>query len=238
MVSMRRNDVIRFTAPAALAVLLLSGCTGGTRSMNHLPSGAASYEIFPPNTQVANPTYHIGPSDVLSVNVFNEPELSVQQVRVDASGSVSLPLIGAVEAQGRTSQELAGIVESRLRPRYVVNPRVAVNVVETLANRVTIEGEVNQPGVFPITGPTTLLDVVAMARGTTRLADQDQVAIFRVINGQQMAARFDLARIRSGELPNPAVQGNDIVVVGFSRLNSAWRDFLSTVPVLTLFTRF
>jgi len=238
MVSMRRNNVARPAALAAVTALLLAGCTGGSRSMNHLPTGAQSYEIFPPNTQAVTPTYHIGPSDILSVNVFNEPELSMAQVRVDASGHVSLPLVGQVEAQGKTSEELARVVESRLTPRYVVNPRVAVNVIETVASRVTIEGEVNQPGVFPLTGPTTLLDVVAMARGTTRLADHDQVAIFRVINGQQMAARFDLARIRSGELPNPALQNNDIVVVGFSRLNSAWRDFLSTVPVLTLFSRF
>lgn len=238
MVSMRRNDVARRAAAAALTALLLAGCTGGTRSMNNLPAGPQAYEIFPPNTQAVTPTYHIGPSDVVSVNVFNEPDLSMAQVRVDASGNVSLPLIGQVEAQGKTSEELARVVESRLSPRFVVNPRVAVNVVETIASRVTIEGEVNQPGVYPLTGPTTLLDVVAMSRGTTRLADLDQVAIFRVINGQQMAARFDLARIRSGELPNPALQGNDIVVVGFSRLNSAWRDFLSTVPVLTLFTRF
>ena len=64
-----------------------------------------------------------------------------------------------------------------------------------------------------------------------------EVAIFRVVDGQQKAAKFDLGAIRRGEAPNPVLQGNDVVVVGFDRLSGAWRDFLQSAPVFALFLR-
>lgn len=228
-----------FRVPAMLAItcstLLLGGCAGDRFS--ELPSGPEAYTIIPAATQAVAPNYEIGPGDVLSVVVYEEPGMSVPTVAVGADGTIGVPLIGSVVAQGKTPTQLGADIESRLSPRYLVSPSVSVNVTQIVSSTVTVDGEVNQPGVYPIAGPTTLVDVIALARGTSRLADLDEVAVLRVVNGEQMAARFDLRAIRTGAAANPAIQRSDTVVVGFNALNSAWRDVLSASPLLGLFTR-
>ena len=219
----------------AVGASLLGACASD--NFGALPSGAQAHEMFPATTQAAAASYEIGPFDVLRVSVYEEPGLSAESVTVGADGMISLPLIGSITAQGKTPAGLAQEIEDALSPRYLVNPNVNVNVAQVVSSRVTVDGEVNQPGVFPISGPTSLVDVVAMARGTTRVADLDEVAILRVINGEQMAARFDLRAIRTGAAPNPMVQRGDTIVVGFDALTSTWRDVLSASPLIGIFTR-
>ncbi|MCW3848493.1 polysaccharide export protein [Sphingomonas sp. LB-2] len=223
-------------AALAAGALLLSGCA--QRPLN-LPSGADAYAIFPPGTaQPPLQDYLIGPSDTISVTVFNEPDFSSPTLRVDVGGNINIALVGRVHAAGKSTDQLGREVGDALRSGgYLVNPRVTVNLVEAVSQRVTVDGEVVQPGIYPLTGPTTLLDAIAMSRGTTRTARVTEVAVFRVINGEQRAAKFDLAAIRRGEAPNPVLQGNDVVVVGFNRLSGFWRDFLQSAPVFALFLR-
>ncbi|MES2444536.1 MAG: polysaccharide biosynthesis/export family protein [Pseudomonadota bacterium] len=222
---------------AGLAIALaLSACT--QRKLD-LPSGAEAYAIFPPGTaQPPMQDYRIGPSDTISMAVFGEPEFSAATLRVDVAGNVNVPLIGRVHAAGKSTDEFGREVANALRSGgYLVEPRVTVNLIEGVSQRVTVDGEVNQPGIYPLTGPTTLLDAIALSRGTTRVARVKEVAVFRVVDGQQRAAKFDLAAIRAGAAPNPVLQGNDVVVVGFDRLSAGWRDFLQAAPVFALFLR-
>ena len=223
-------------AVSGLAVMFLAaGCANDRFS--ELPAGPQAYEMLAPSAQNTSLTYSIGPSDVLTVTVYEEPSLSAPTVAVGSDGTISLPLIGEVMAQGKTATELAREIEGKLSPRYLVSPSVTVNVAQIVSSRVTVDGEVNSPGVFAISGPTTLLDVIAMAKGTTRLADLDEVAVLRTVNGEQMAARFDLRAIRAGAAPNPAIIRSDTVVVGFNTMTSVWRDVLSAMPILNVFTR-
>lgn len=220
---------------ACVAVALaLAGCA--QRKLN-LPAGADAYAIFPPGTaQPPMQDYLIGPSDTISMAVFGEPEFSAATLRVDVAGNVNVPLIGRVHASGKTTDAFGREVAAALRAGgYLVEPRVTVNLIEAVSQRVTVDGEVNQPGIYPLTGPTTLLDAIAMSRGTTRVARVSEVAVFRVVDGEQRAAKFDLAAIRRGDAPNPVLQGNDVVVVGFDRLSAGWRDFLQAAPVFALF---
>ena len=92
--------------------------------------------------------------------------------------------------------------------------------------------------MYDISGSSTLLEAIARAKSPTRVARLDQVVVFRMINGQRAGAVFDLRKIRDGEAPDPQLQGGDIVVVGFSAVKGAFRDFLSAAPLLSLFQIF
>ena len=227
---------LKIAALCVAGALALGGCSN--RSLD-LPSGADAYAIFPPGTEMPPARdYAIGPSDTISVTVFSEPEFSNPQLRVDVAGNINIPLVGRVHAAGKSTDELGHDLAAAFSSGgYLVNPRVTVNMVEAVSQKVTIDGEVTQPGIYPLTGPTTLVDAIAMSRGTTRTARMSEIAIFRVVDGKQMAAKFDLAAIRRGEAANPMLQGGDVVVVGFDRLSGAWRDFLQAAPVFAIFLR-
>lgn len=208
------------------ALLALAAC-GGPKPI--APTGSAAYEVIPAPTRV--PTeYRIGPLDVLSMSVFREPDFDNENIDVDADGLVNIPLIGQVEAGGKTARELADLIARRLDERYLVDPQVTITVATAHSQRVTVDGEVNKAGVFPIRGRSTLLQSVALAEGTTPLAKLDQVLVFRNIDGNRAVARFDLAAIRAGLDPDPEVLGGDTVVVGYSAARSLVRDILQILP--------
>lgn len=223
------------TVAASLTAVLLGGCTPKA----NLPTGQAAYQIFTPANGVTElEEYTILPFDRVSVNVYREPDLSIADVEVDSSGKFAVPLIGAVTAAGLTTTQLAESIREQLAGRYVKDPRVSVNVITAASRRIIVEGSVNQPGVYDFKGETTLLGALALARGPTQVAALDEVAIFRRLEGQVYAAKFDVGKIRRGEQPDPELNPNDTVVVGFSNLKSAWRDALQALPALGLFLRF
>jgi polysaccharide export outer membrane protein len=215
----------------ALTILLtLGGCASAP---HNLPHGAAAYESFPaPSANEPQADYRINPLDVLSVNVFREPDLTMKDIQVDASGNLLFPLIGSLQAAGKTSAELSGEIAARLGERYLRNPQVTVAVSSSVSQRVVVEGNVTDPGVYEIGGNTTLLEALARAKSPTRVAALDRVVIFRVIDGQRYGAVFDVSQIRSGLAPDPQIRGGDTVVVGFSAIKGAFRDFLTSAPLL------
>ena len=231
------SALVRLLAHSACAILvavLLSGCASAPLNV---PSGAEAYAIFPPGTSLPpRRDYLIGPSDQISVATYNEPDFSMPQLRVDTAGNVNLPLIGRITAAGKTTEELGDEIATTFRTEgYLANPSVTVNILESVSQHVTVDGEVIQPGIYNLTGPTTLVDAIAMSRGTTRTAKTDEIAVFRVIDGTQKAAKFDLAAIRRGEQPNPTLQGNDVVVVGFDRVAGGWQTVLQAAPAFLVF---
>lgn len=179
--------------------------------------------------------YQIGPADKLSVTVFQVEDLSFEEIFVDASGRLQLPLLGSVQAAGLTPAELSTELERRLGERYLRNPRVSVSVSEAASQKITVDGAVMKPGVYEMRGRTSLLQAVAMAEGGTRIADLKKVAVFRTVEGRRMIAVFDLVAIRRGEMPDPVVLGDDIVVVDTSRLNARYRDIIEILPGLSIF---
>lgn len=176
--------------------------------------------------------YLIGPFDELTISVFGLPELS-QRVQVDASGGLSLPLAGTIEAGGRTAQQLAREIENRLRGRYVRDPQVTVNLAETVGRVVTVDGEVRTPGLYPVVGRMTLIRAIATAQGTTEFARLQNVVVFRTVNGQNMAALYNLDAIRRGYYEDPEIFANDVVIVGNNPARRIFRDVLQAAPLLT-----
>ena len=221
------------TSFLCLALAALGGCASGPKL--NLPSGTEAYNRIPSALSgVPVRDYVIGAQDKLSITVFGEHDLSTDNAQVDASGYLALPLVGKVRVTGKTPDQLSTELTQRLA-RYVVDPRVSIIVLNTVSQKVTVEGSVNQAGVYGIAGHTTLLEIMAMARGASNVSDTRQVAIFRTINGQRMGALFDASAIESGTEQDPEMQGGDIVVVGHSARRQAWHDFLGTVPLLGFF---
>lgn len=223
----------RLSVLTALAALVLSACTAGR-------GGTVPYD--PPNfvapdaepALTASGPQRIGPLDKLRISVFQVADLT-GEFQVDTSGNIDFPLIGTVEAQGRTSAELAEHIGQRLSERYLRGPSVQVAITEAFEHTITVDGAVRQAGVRPIRGTTTLMRAVAMAGGTTQEANPSRVVVFRTINGERMAAAFDLRAIRRAQAEDPTIYGNDIVVVDGDSSRSLFRDILSAIPVVGMF---
>jgi polysaccharide biosynthesis/export protein len=177
--------------------------------------------------------YLIGPFDKLIIDVFGIEELSKREVQTDASGRISFPLAGIVEAAGRTPGEIEDEIESRLRTRYVRDPQVTVNLKETVSQVITVDGQVKEPGLYPVVGKMTLMRAVATAKGTAEFAKLDDVVIFRTVKGQDLAALYNLEAIRRGNYADPEVFANDVVIVGDSKARRLFKDALQIVPLLT-----
>jgi polysaccharide export outer membrane protein len=177
--------------------------------------------------------YALGPFDKLRIDVAGLPELSLPEVQADAGGNIAVPLAGTVPVGGMTTAEVSQAIETRLRAAHVRNPKVAVNLRETNSQVVSIDGEVKRPGQYPALGNMTLVGLVARAEGTGEFARLEDVIIFRTVDNQRYAALYNLAAIRRGAYPDPAVFANDVVVVGDSPQRRLFRDLLQVVPLIT-----
>ena len=182
--------------------------------------------------------YRIGPLDRLNITVFQVKDLTFEKLQVDAAGDVRLPLIGAVAAAGRTADELAAEIARRLGQTYLRSPQVTVTVEEAVSQKVSVEGAVNEAGVFDLKGRTSLMEAVARAKGASKTANLHRVTIVRAVGGAPHAATFDLAAIRAGRAGDPEVLANDVVVVEDSRVKTLWRGLIETLPALIVFAYF
>ncbi|MBO9518984.1 MAG: polysaccharide biosynthesis/export family protein [Porphyrobacter sp.] len=175
--------------------------------------------------------HFVGPFDEIAVDVLGLPELS-RQVRVDASGHVAVPLAGSIDTAQKSPEQLASEIEDRLRRNFVKNPIVTVTVTETVSQTVTVDGEVRSPGIYPVLGRMTLMKAIASAQGTNEIADTNHVVVFRKVDGQQMAALYDLRAIRMGAYQDPQVYTNDLVFVGESNARRLFPQILQGLTVL------
>lgn len=225
---------------SAFTALLLMGCGGPRMDLAEMTAAqpADMQQVDPGAAGHTVGEYRIGVGDKINVRVFQVPDLSFDDLVIDTSGNVQMPLIGAVRGSGRTPGEMSADIAERLSAQYLRNPQVTVTVTEAASQKITVDGAVTKPGVYEMRGATSLLQAVAMAEGPTRLADLSRVAVFRTIDGQRSVALFDLGAIRQGRAEDPQVLGDDVVVVDISRLNSALREILTAVPALAIFRPF
>ena len=231
--SARRSPAV---AVVALSALLLTGCTD--KRGGPIPYNVGNFGT-PDSTAVAalGADYKIAPMDTLTVTVFRVPDLTGDYA-VDLMGQISMPLVGDIPAADRTPEELDRILTQRLGEKYFENPDVSVGIKSSAGRLVTVDGAVTKSGAFPVLGPMTLMQAVALAGGTDEFANQRRVAVFRKIGGQRQAAAFDLLSIRRGEAPDPQVYAGDIVVVDGSKVKETQRKILETIPLLNIFRPF
>jgi polysaccharide export outer membrane protein len=225
----------RHLFPALL--LSLAACAGPQAVGGGESITAVSGDTLPPPERsdllAADRPYLIGPFDKLKIDVFGIEDLSKKEVQTDASGRISFPLAGVIEAAGKTPGELETLIEDRLRGRFIRDPQVTVNLDETVSQVITVDGEVKEPGLYPVVGRMTLMRAVATAKGAGEFARLDDVVVFRSVKGQRMAALYNLKAIRRGTYPDPEVYANDVVIVGNSQARRIFRDILQASPLIT-----
>ena len=220
------------TLISIVGAIVLSGCAdsrGGTIPYDK-PLAAPDEVKF----QTLGSDYKIAPMDKLGIRVFKMDDLS-GDYDVDLAGNISMPLIGQVQAVNLTTAQLDDVLTQKLGAKYLEHPDISVAIKQSTAHVVTVDGAVNQGGSFPVPGPVSLIQAIAMARGTTEDANARRVAVFRTVGGQRQAAAFDLTSIRRGQAPDPQIYPGDIIVVDGSSVKAKQRQLLQTIPLLAIF---
>lgn len=188
------------------------------------------------------PNYKITASDLLEIEVFGVEDLK-RTVRVNTAGSISIPLVGMVQVAGLTATEAEAAIAMRYGADYLQNPQVSIFIKEFTNQRVTIDGAVNKPGIYPLTGQMTLLRALALAGGGAQLASLEDVLLFRSSGvGPQEVFKYDVKKIRNGELEDPILKGDDLVVVNRSGArellkDSVLRDVLDYINPFSLLSK-
>jgi polysaccharide biosynthesis/export protein len=159
-------------------------------------------------------SFVIGNDDVLAINVWKEPDIS-RSIPVRSDGKISLPLVGEVQAAGRTPLKLEVEIASRLK-NYISEPEVTVIVQQINSQKFNILGQVNRPGTFVIANSPTVLDAIALAGGFRDFAKQKSIYVLRQnADGTQSRIPFNYKEVVKGQNPaqNIKIQPRDTIVV-------------------------
>ncbi len=149
------------------------------------------------NQQKSQDEYVIGAGDNLSIQVWREPNLS-GNFTVRPDGKITFPLLNDIKAEGLTPLQLKKVIESGLT-KYISAPVVTVVVTSANSKNIFVMGKVNNPGKYPLTGPTTVLQALAQAGGLAEWAKGDEIVILRTENGKQRKIEFDYDDVSKGK---------------------------------------
>ena len=174
-----------------------------------LLSCSSARTVPPPPPSASTEPYRIGPGDLLDVVVWKEDQVS-GKVQVRPDGMITVPLIGDLQAAGKTPDDVAGQIRAGLTS-YIDDPRVAVRV-EATARRFFVIGNVKTPGMYDLRADQTVLQGLAVSGGLTEFADRNAVRIIRG-GGSQPAIAVDYDAIVKGREPDIELAPNDTIVV-------------------------
>lgn len=166
-----------------------------------------------PAGAVTPPDYVIGAEDVLTIIFWREQDLS-SEVAVRPDGKISLPLLNEIQAAGLTPEQLRGTL-TQAANRFVEDPAVTVVVKTINSRKVFITGQVGKPGPYPLSGPTTVLQLIATAGGVNEYAKSDRIVVMRTENGRTVSHKFNYKQVSQGKnLPqNIDLKPGDTIVV-------------------------
>lgn len=217
------------TTPKVPVAVNAPGVPADARSANAAtgvpqPISAATPRVGPtPTGQVVADDYRIGPSDLLEIQVFGIDNLK-RDVRVNSRGAISLPLVGTVMVGGLTGDEAEQLIAQKYEKDYLQDPQVSVFIKEYTSQRITLEGAIARPGIYPIRGDTSLMQAIAIGGGQGQLSDLREVLVYRREGGEKKMYSYDLDKIRAGEAEDPTIVNDDIIVVKRNPNRVAVRD--------------
>lgn len=200
---------------AAIAILLSCAAFGGQANDSGKTKGqsAPSAQQPGPSVQPNDPSYQIGPEDMLNINVWKEPDVS-GNVPVRPDGKISLPLLNDVQAAGLTPIQLAAKIQDGLK-QYITDPRVTVTVTNVNSKRIFLMGEVNRPGAYPLLPNMTVLQALSSAGGFTQFSNLKKIYVLRTDQGKQLKLPFNYKAAINGTSPeqNYMLKAGDTIVV-------------------------
>jgi polysaccharide export outer membrane protein len=187
-----------------LTLVLALGCAPKISSTVQAQAAAA---------QVVEDKYQLGPEDVVEISVWKEPDLT-KQLAIRPDGKISYPLIGEVQAAGKTVKQLREEISKRLE-KYVTDAQVTVILVKTQYYKIYVVGKVNKPGEFLVGRPANVMQALAMAGGLTPFASPSKIVIIRKTDGTEQTLPFDYKSVAKGEFmeQNITLLPGDVVVV-------------------------
>jgi polysaccharide biosynthesis/export protein len=187
-----------------LAFLPALGCAPRTSSLVEAQAAAA---------QVVEDKYKLGPEDVIEISVWKEPDLT-KQIAIRPDGKISYPLIGDVQAAGKTVTDLRGEISKRLE-KFVTDAQVTVILLKTQYYKIYVMGKVNKPGEFLVGRPANVMQALAMAGGLTPFASPGKIVILRRVGGTEQTFPFDYKSVSKGDFleQNITLLPGDVVVV-------------------------
>ena len=201
---MKQMTLIAYLAAASVAALAATAQVSAKDKDDKKQAAAAPAPI--------TDEYRIGPGDKLRVEVYKDAQLS-QSVQVRPDGKITLPLIGDLDANGATPLELRETIAKSLK-EFITTPTVTVIVVEALASKVYVMGEVTHPGTMELHGPTTILQALAMAGGFKEFANTKDVRVLRPKSGNSVETiRFNYKDVLNGDAKPFYLRSGDTVVV-------------------------
>jgi polysaccharide export outer membrane protein len=180
------------------------------------PIGSAETPANQPDSKKAapvDPSYIIGPMDILEIQVWKEPDFS-RQTLVRPDGKITLPLVGDLHVSGMTTMALKELLTDKLKD-FIDSPEVTVILVESRSKNFYIIGKITQPGTYPLMKDMTVLQAISVAGGLGEWADSDSIRIIRKSGGKEKIIRFDYKKVISGKNleQNILLQPNDTIVV-------------------------
>lgn len=184
---MRSTWCCTYLGRAAAALLVLLTCTpsGEAQTASATTAAAASAAVPAPPPG----DYTIGPDDILTIVFWKEKDMS-SDVAVRPDGRISLPLLNDVDAAGLTPEQLR-VKLAAAADKFLEEPTVTVVVKQINSRKVFITGQVPKPGPYPLTGPTNVVQLIAMAGGVLEYADSENIVIMRTVNGKPMSYEFN-----------------------------------------------
>lgn len=231
-------SVVARMGSVALLAIVATACSSGPIAQPGLvpiaPVAALGQDDYSANSPAP---YRLRPSDVISITVFREENLSVPSLVVSGDGAISLPLVGMMNVDGMTIEQVEARIEQVLGARYLREPEVAVNILAYNSHQVTVDGAVENVGVYDFRPGTRLSSGISLAGGLNRVARSTEVAVFRETSEGMAVAKFDYQAIRSGTMLDPVLEPGDRIVVGTDNLSQFWQDVLRAIPLFALFTR-
>ena len=203
---------IRTVATMGLAGVMVSTALAQSKPSVMTPTGDLTQAK---SSLIVTTDYIIGPEDVLDITVWRNADLS-KVVAVRPDGRISLPLIGDVDAVGRTAAQLAVAISEKLK-EFKENPQVSIVVKEVNSYAIYVLGEVSKPGKYPLKSKTTLLQAITLASGFTPAAARNKIVIFR-FGGQdgkdvKIRASYDDIIMGDGSSQNIQLTPGDTIVV-------------------------